>query len=335
MNQKMWYVFWIQILVIGLLIGITIFIIQSYQKIKYAKRFEPFSLLSSQEKDLSIFDSLYFYFQRLVHAIATFLKRFSLFRWLASKYDPYLKGDETKKEGMDYVVTKCFLGLFLVLLKIITVLFQKTKLTFFFFVVPFLVGYLIPDLFLFFRYKRDCKQIEDDLLQALTIMNHSFKSGLNIVQAIKTVEKELTGPIAFEFKKMDLDISYGLSLDVVFNRFYERIKLDDVKYIATSLTILNQTGGDIVKVFETIESSIYAKKRLQKELHSLTSGGVLLFRVLVCLPFVLALIIYLFNPHYFDPFYQTKIGFIILIIILLLYILYLLLIHKVMKVKIK
>ena len=75
------------------------------------------------------------------------------------------------------------------------------------------------------------KKIQDDLLKAVVIMNNSFKSGRNIMQAINTVEEELDGPIADEFKKISLDISYGLSIDTVFNRFYNRVGLEDAKYI--------------------------------------------------------------------------------------------------------
>ena len=82
------------------------------------------------------------------------------------------------------------------------------------------------------------------------------------MQAIETVKNELEGPIALEFQKISLDISYGLSLDTVFNRFYNRVQVEDAKYIASSLTLLNKTGGNIVKVFSMIEKSFFDKKKL-------------------------------------------------------------------------
>ena len=60
---------------------------------------------------------------------------------------------------------------------------------------------------------------------------------------------------------MYVDLTYGLSLDVVFQRFEDRVKLNDVKYITTSLTILNNTGGNIVKVFESVEKTFFNNKK--------------------------------------------------------------------------
>ena len=61
-------------------------------------------------------------------------------------------------------------------------------------------------------------------------------------------------------------MTYGLSIEVVFERFYNRVKLDDAKYIASSLTLLNKTGGNIVKVFGTREKSFFSKKKRKQEM---------------------------------------------------------------------
>ena len=164
-------------------------------------------------------------------------------------------------------------------------------------------------------------------------MNNSFKSGRNIMQAIETVKMELDGPIADEFKKISLDISYGLSLDTVFNRFYNRIQTEDAKYIASSLTLLNKTGGNIVKVFSMIEQSFFDKKKLRSELDSLTSSSVFVFRLLVAMPIVFVLLINVLNKDYFKPLFSSAFGIFVLLAILSLYILYIVVIRKVLKVE--
>ena len=93
------------------------------------------------------------------------------------------------------------------------------------------------------KYKIHRSRVENDLLQAIIIMNNAFKSGRSITQAIELVTKELEGPIAEEFKKMHLEISFGLEIDVVFKRLSERIELEEVSYLTASLAILNKTGG--------------------------------------------------------------------------------------------
>ena len=130
-----------------------------------------------------------------------------------------------------------------------------------------------------------------------------------------------------------MDITYGLSLEVVFKRFYERVKLEDAKYITTSLTLLNKTGGDIVKVFSRLEKSILDKKNLKNELASLTSSSRFVFRFLVFLPFVFVFIIFALSPTYFTPLFTSFLGIIVLLFICILYILYIVVIRKVLEVK--
>jgi hypothetical protein len=141
------------------------------------------------------------------------------------------------------------------------------------------------------------------------------------------------GPISDEFKKIYMDMTYGLSIEVVFDRFYNRVKLDDAKYIASSLTLLNKTGGNIVKVFGTIEKSFFSKKKLKQEMQSLTSASIFVYRTLCVMPFLFILAIYILNPTYFTPMFETTLGSILLFVTVLFYSLYIFIIKRVMEVK--
>lgn len=335
MEQKMLSFIIIQIILVLVGISIIFYAIKQYQRLKLEKRFESFSLVTNNDHEISIFDGLANYVWKLIHKVSTILKKSQVLCNYSKRYERHISVEEKElKEGMDYISMKFFIASFFVLLNIITIAFQLIRINPMSFIITFLIGFFLPDIVLKIKFKKKRKQIEEDLLKAIIIMNNSFKSGRNIMQAIATVKNELDGPIADEFKKIYLDINYGLSLEVVFNRFYERVKLEDAKYIASSLTLLNKTGGNIVKVFENIEKSFYNKKKLYNELNSLTAASVFVFRVLVALPFVFTLIIYILNPTYFSPLFASKIGFLFLFVIILLFSIYVYTIKKVLKVKI-
>ena len=65
---------------------------------------------------------------------------------------------------------------------------------------------------------------------------------------------------------MHQEMKYGLSVDVVFDRFAKRMNLEEAEYLSSSLTILNRTGGNIVAVFNSIEKTLFDKKKLNEEL---------------------------------------------------------------------
>ena len=153
------------------------------------------------------------------------------------------------------------------------------------------------------------------------------------MQAVEIVYKELDGPISEEFKKMYIDLTYGLELDVVFDRLSSRIKLDETKYMASSLVILNKTGGNIVKVFSSIERSFFERKKLNDELKSVTALSSFVFNILVAIPFIIFIMIYILNPSYFAPLVTTIIGKILLIIILLIYVLYIVIVRRLIRIR--
>ena len=128
-------------------------------------------------------------------------------------------------------------------------------------------------------------------------------------------------------------MKYGLSVDVVFDRFAKRIKLEEAEYLSSSLTILNRTGGNIVAVFNSIEKTLFDKMKLKEELKNSTTVSNLLVRILLFVPIIFVFIIYLLNPNYFDPFFESTTGYILVSIVLILFIVYAYLLQKIVKVE--
>lgn len=335
MNKVLLNVLLIQIALILLAVAVIALTFRQTNAIKLERRFEPFSLLPNNGHEKSIFDNLADWLWKIIHRFSSILKKSAVLTRYGQKYDRHITFEEKEfRNGLDYVSLKFLIGFGFSFLNLATFVFKYTKISMGGFLIMFLIGFFIPDIFVGIDFKKKRKRIEEDLLKAIIIMNNSFKSGRNIMQAIDTVKNELDGPISDEFKKIYLDITYGLSLDVVFNRFYERVKLDDAKYIASSLTLLNKTGGNIVRVFATIEKSVFNKKKLRNEMNSLTASSVFVFRVLIALPLLFTLVIYVLNPSYFSPLFTSGIGIFFLVLILLLFSMYVFIIKRVLKVKI-
>ncbi len=164
-------------------------------------------------------------------------------------------------------------------------------------------------------------------------MNNAFKSGHSIPQAIELVAEELDGDIHEEFERMRKELDMGLSTDEVFNRFATRVEIPEVTYINSSISVLNETGGNIVKVFSSIEKTLMNKKKLRLELKALTSSAKIVSYVLMLLPLLFILGISFVSPDYFLPLVTSPTGWLLLFVIMLVYLLYICIIKKIMKVR--
>ena len=297
------------------------------------KRFDNYTIKSNKYNYTPFFEKLFNSIFKLIHIVSNVLEKSELIKKVNTKYDKYLnKDDKFIKSGTDYISIEVLISIFLSLLYLVSSIIRNSfSIAVLIFI--FLLGIIITDLYYKINYKLKRKKIEDDLLSAIIIMNNAFKSGMNIREAVNIVAMELNGPIKDEFNRINNDIKYGLSLESVFDRFYDRVKIEDIKYISSSLSLINKTGGNVVKVFNSIEKNFYDKKKIKNEMNSLTSSSKFMFKLLLFMPLILIIIIYFLNPTYFLPLINTILGRIITLIIVILYILYILVVNLVMKVK--
>ena len=328
MNNNIIIIFSILIL---LLIAIIIYtFIMANKSRKIVKRIEDYSIKYTMNKTTPFFEILYKKIIKLIKKISIILNKSVVLKQYGEKYNNYVSNN--KYDGIDLVSIKILISILFVILYLISSLISF-NFNLLFSIVLFIVIFFLIDIFYTINYKFIRKQVENDLLSAIIIMNNAFKSGMNITEAVNIVALELDGPIKNEFVKKKNDIKYGLSLETAFDRFYDRVKIEDIKYISSSLSLINKTGGNIVKVFDSIENNFYDKKKIRNELNSLTSSSKFMFKILVFMPIILIILILMLNKEYFLPLINTTIGRLFIFIILSLYILYIIVVNLVMKVK--
>ncbi len=327
-------VFIIQTIVMILLAFIIFYLIIYNKSLKIERRISKYSIESIKNNEVSVFDLLYNYYLKLVSKISKMLKKSSIMVKYSSRYNKYISYDNVKDiSAMDFISDKfliCFVFIFIISFARII---EGVMPSFADVLIFGLLGFFLLDIYFKFSDHIKKKQVEQELLNAIIIMNNAFRSGRSTMQAIEIVAQELKGPIKQEFKKMHLEISYGLSLDVVFDRFSKRVASEEVNYITSSLSILNKTGGNIIKVFSSIEKMLFNKRKLKQEMKSLTSSSSMISKILLFMPFVFVLFITLLQPDYFAALINTTIGNIILCLIILIYVIYAYVVNRIMKVR--
>ena len=310
---------------------IVIFVIMKYRHtMALEKRIGKYALEPLVDNSKSILDRYFVIGQKLSKILSksVFMQRFS------NRYEKYAGTvNHRYKKGIHFVASKTLIALIFLLIAVFAKTLQYQVITFYEALIPLLCGFMMPDLLFIYQYKRYRNRIENDLLQAIIIMNNAFKSGRSIQQAIHLVTTELTGPICEEFKKMELELSFGLSIDVVFHRFSDRVRLEEVAYLTASLSILNKTGGNIIKVFSSIEESLFNKKKLKLEMASLTGSSRMIMYALIVVPLLFIAFVSIINPTYFVPLFTSVIGIILMIIMVILYVAYIYIVRRVMKVR--
>ena len=317
----------IQVILIFAFIAIITILLRINNAYKLEKRIAKYSV-RYKDNELSLVDK---FFKRYILFVKGQRKKIrKLFPTLTKMYDKYSIGSIYKAE--DFITHKLVISIIFVLLMIISMTIQGKFVTLFQIIFSFVVGFFLLDIYLIISSKMNKKKIENDMLRAIIIMNNAFKSGKSTIQAVEIASKKLPKPIGYEFQKIYEEMKYGLSIDAVFSRFAKRINIEEAEYLASSLTILNKTGGNIVAVFDSIEKTLFDKMKLKEDLKNSTTVSKLVVRILLFVPIIFVAIIYLLNPSYFAPFFTSPLGYLLLFIILIMFITYAYLLDKIVKV---
>jgi len=328
---------YIYIMIVSILVILTVLVgyaIRFIKKIKKEKRLKKYSVKSIKDNSLPLLESIQKKYNKLIDNMTNVLSKSEIIVNYSSKYKKYNDIFEKKDSSLvRFFSRKVFIGTVFIIFSLIIFILRFEMFLIPHMIISFILGFYTLDIIYLFKHKIYRTYIENDLLQAIIIMNNAFKSGRSITQAVDLVANELEGPISDEFKKISMELAFGLEIEVAFKRFSERVNIDEAKYLTSSLSILNKTGGNIIKVFDSIEKTLFNRKKLRLELKSLTGSSKLIMYVLILVPISFILLVNIINPSYFEPLFSSIFGIVIIGLIIILYITYIFIVRRVMKIR--
>lgn len=180
-----------------------------------------------------------------------------------------------------------------------------------FIAVPFaLLGYYFPEKIIQSRREKNIKYFNDELVKALRRMASVMRSGGTLKQALIDVSRSRSMPavIRVEFSRVLADIEYGFAIEEAFYKLYERTGSKDVQFLAIAIEIQRQLGGNIAQTFDTIGATISNRRIMESEIRATLSQLNATSNILAAMPFVVGGMIFLINPNYFDPLFETLMG---------------------------
>ena len=258
----------IQIIIMIVLFCIIILLLRQRKAIEYERRIARYSISPLEYKDKSFADIVYDKYYKEVTKLSKILNRSKFITKKSLKYEKYL-GYLPNFEVIDFISNKIIISIIYIIITIFSITLQTRVVTILELIINLTIGYYLLDIYLYYRQKYMKKVIEKQVLKAVIVMNNAFKAGKSTMQAIYIASQELAPPLNYEFKRMYNEMQYGLSIDVVFDRLSKRVDNEAIQYLASSLIILNKTGGNIIKVFSSIERTLFDNQKLNEELKNL------------------------------------------------------------------
>ncbi|HEV8636934.1 MAG TPA: type II secretion system F family protein [Chloroflexota bacterium] len=168
------------------------------------------------------------------------------------------------------------------------------------------VGFYAPRVFVNAAQRRRTKAFGSQLADTLMLMSNSLRAGYSLLQSMETVAREAAEPTAEEFGRVVREVGLGLTPEQALLNLHRRMASEDLDLMVTAINVQHEVGGNLAKIFDTLSETIRERGRIQGEIKTLTAQQQLAGTVVSILPIGLAGILFLMNPHFFDPFFSSQ-----------------------------
>jgi tight adherence protein B len=170
------------------------------------------------------------------------------------------------------------------------------------------IGIALPSYFISSAGKKRGARFLKDLPDAIDLIVRSVKSGLPVSEAIFAISRDLKGPAAVEFTKISDQIRIGIPLDDAFARSVRRIGLSDFAFLAISLSITQETGGNLGETLTNLSRLLRLRQQMHLKIHALTSEARASAIIVGSLPFLVVGALMVLNPDYINTLFIDPAG---------------------------
>ncbi|MET4132625.1 tight adherence protein B [Porphyrobacter sp. MBR-155] len=183
--------------------------------------------------------------------------------------------------------------------------------------LSFCAAVLLPVLVVNALAQRRRKRMEEQFPISLDVFIRALRAGHPVASAIDLLTREMPDPIGSEYGLVADEVSYGAELADSLSNMAERWGLEDIRMFVVSLSVQNETGGNLAEILENLASVIRARASLFLKVRALSSEGRMTGWILTILPVGAFLSLFVVNPAFYldvadDPAFI--IGFVGLIV---------------------
>ena len=175
-------------------------------------------------------------------------------------------------------------------------------------VFALLLGAVLPIMYLNFRATRIRNKMQEQFPVALDVFVRGLRAGHPIAAALDLLTVEMPDPIGTEFGLAVDEVTYGAELRDALQNMAERWNLDDMRMFVVSLSVQNETGGNLAEILENLSQVIRERAALLMKVRALSSEGRMTAFMLTVLPIFTFVMLFLLNPRFFldvanDPYF--------------------------------
>jgi tight adherence protein B len=175
------------------------------------------------------------------------------------------------------------------------------------------VAVVAPWLWLRVRRSARGRRFSEALPDTLQLMSGSLSAGLSLGQAVDTVVREGSDPIAGEFRRALVETRLGVEVEDALAGVADRFDSPDFAWVVMAIRIQHQVGGNLAELLDTVAATLRERQYVRRQVGALSAEGKLSAWVIGALPPLFTLYLLLTNRTYLHPLLHDPRGVIMVI----------------------
>lgn len=192
----------------------------------------------------------------------------------------------------------------------------------------------LPLFWLQLRANRRRRQFQEQFPVALDIFIRGLRAGHPIAAAMDLLTTELDDPLGSEFGLVVDEVTYGAELTDALYAMAERWDVEDVRMFVVSLSVQNETGGNLAEILENLNKVIRDRAQMMLKVRALSSEGRVSALMLTLLPVATVLVLFAINPPFYLEVAEDPIFVPGMVSLLVMYLIGLWMIRKMVDLKV-
>ncbi|MDC8754814.1 type II secretion system F family protein [Erythrobacter sp. sf7] len=185
--------------------------------------------------------------------------------------------------------------------------------------LAFCVAVLLPILVISASGQRRRKRMEEQFPVSLDVFIRALRAGHPVASAIDLLTKEMPDPIGSEYGLVADEVAYGAELSDSLAAMAERWDLEDIRMFVVSLSVQNETGGNLAEILENLANVVRARASLFLKVRALSSEGRMTGWILSILPVAAFVALFAINPEFYLDVAGDPIFILVFVLLMVMY----------------
>ena len=309
---------------LSFLLLVNLFSIRIPKQLVLQRRLERLKEKNGQKKISKLEDEEFsFLYNNFRYKI--FAQRFSDFKITEKiKNEITLSGVDMQVDTFIILSLMCIVP-FAVILLVTTPKFLPVSL------VAFFIPYTILKTKASLRSAAFARQLPD----TLDLLSNSLRAGHSIYGAFEVITKDMPMPISGVFKTALDELAVGSDAKGAILSLAKTVPNNmDLKFFITAVILQREVGGNLAKILDGLSLTIRERFKMTGQLKAQTAQARFSGFMLICVPPIIAGILFVLSPDYMDPLLNTQQGNSALMLSLTLLILGVYMIKKIVTIEI-